>query len=103
MRRADVAGPVNVVAPQATTMTGFTSELAAALHRPALIPLPEPIVRVVFGQMGEETLLASTRAVPAALTASGFRFLHGDVAAGMQAGLHPNPELLSEVPRAAVR
>ena len=93
MRRTDVAGPINVVSPQPVSMGEFTGALARALHRPALLPLPEWVVRTVFGEMGEETLLASTRAVPAALTAAGFHFEHGSIDEGLAAALHPTSEL----------
>jgi uncharacterized protein (TIGR01777 family) len=89
LRRPEVSGPVNVVAPAPVTMAQFTSALGRALHRPTLLPMPEPAVRALFGQMGEETLLASQRCLPEALTAAGFRFLHADIDAGLEAALHP--------------
>lgn len=95
--RPEVSGPVNVVAPEPARMNDFTGALARALGRPHLLPLPEPVVRAVFGEMGEETLLASTRAVPAKLTAAGFRFLHPGIDAGVAAALHPAP--LPDLPR----
>ena len=86
-----LAGAVNVVAPGAVRSADFTAALARALHRPHLLPLPEAVVRAVFGQMGEEMLLASQRAQPAKLTAAGFRFHHATVDEGVLAALHPAP------------
>lgn len=83
-----LAGGVNVCAPGPVRMADFTAALAACLHRPALLPMPEAVVRAVFGQMGEEMLLASQRGVPERLATAGFKFAHEDVAAGVEAALH---------------
>ena len=50
----------------------------AALHRPAVFPLPAFVVKALFGEMGESLLLASARVQPAKLQASGFPFAHPD-------------------------
>ena len=68
-----VAGPVNAVAPRPVTNAGFTRELAGALHRPALLPVPKMALRLLLGEMSE-VLLASQRVVPQAAEAAGFRF-----------------------------
>jgi uncharacterized protein len=64
---ASCEGPINIVAPQAMRNRDFTRTLAAALHRPALLPVPAAVLRLVFGRMADEALLASTRAIPARL------------------------------------
>jgi len=69
-----LSGPVNAVAPQAVTNRVFTNTLAEVLARPALLPIPAAAVRLLFGEMGQELLLASTRVDPQRLTAAGFRF-----------------------------
>jgi uncharacterized protein (TIGR01777 family) len=68
-----IAGPVNAVAPQPVANADFTRELARALHRPALFPVPKLALRLLFGEMSE-MLLASQRVVPQAAEAAGFRF-----------------------------
>lgn len=74
LARETLQGPVNAVAPEPVTNTTFTTALGRALHRPTLLPVPGFVVRTVFGEMGKEALLASTRAVPTALLNAGFRF-----------------------------
>lgn len=69
-------GPVNVVAPTPITNREFTIELGRTLGRPAVLPVPAAILRAVFGQMADETLLASTRAIPTRLREWGYRFRH---------------------------
>jgi uncharacterized protein (TIGR01777 family) len=80
-------GPINVVAPAPVTNAEFTKTLAARLGLPALFPVPKWVLRVVFGEMAEATLLVSTRATPARLQATGFRFLHETLDAALRAEL----------------
>jgi uncharacterized protein (TIGR01777 family) len=68
-----VRGPLNGVAPHAVTNSEFTREVARALRRPAVFPVPEFALRLLFGEMAD-VLLASQRVVPAAAEAAGFRF-----------------------------
>jgi uncharacterized protein (TIGR01777 family) len=67
-------GPVNVVGPNPVMNAEFTKILASALSRPAIFPMPAFAARLVFGQMGDELLLASQRVEPAKLLASGYVF-----------------------------
>lgn len=69
-----LAGPVNAVAPTPVTNAELTATLARVLARPAVVPLPAVAVRLLFGEMGEELLLASTRVAPHRLTEAGFHF-----------------------------
>lgn len=69
-----LVGPVNVVSPHPETMRAFAQKLAKALRRPLFVRLPAGLVRWVMGQMGEELLLSSTRALPAKLKTSGYLF-----------------------------
>ena len=82
-----LAGPVNACSPQPARNADFMAALAGAMGRPCALPLPTPIVHAVFGEMGAETLLASTRAVPTKLLASGFVFDHPDVRGAMAEAL----------------
>jgi hypothetical protein len=68
-----LSGPVNVVAPGAVQNREFTRVLAAALRRPALLPVPALALRAVLGSMAE-TVMSSQRVEPAKLSAAGFRF-----------------------------
>jgi uncharacterized protein (TIGR01777 family) len=72
IRHEDLRGPINVVAPGALPQRELASALGRTLHRPARIPVPEIAVRKLFGQMGEESLLASQFVEPEILRRSGF-------------------------------
>jgi NAD dependent epimerase/dehydratase family enzyme len=60
----------------------FTRALAAALHRPALFPVPEFALRLMFGEMSE-VLLASQRVLPKAAEAAGYRFQYPELGAAL--------------------
>ncbi len=82
-----LSGAVNAVAPQPVTNRAFTRDLASVLHRPALAPAPVWALRLAFGQMADEALLASARIVPARLLAAGFRFHHAQLQDALRAAL----------------
>lgn len=85
---ADVAGPVNLVAPEPVTNRTFTKALGKALHRPTLpVPVPGFALRLALGGFADEGVLAGQRLVPRALTASGFTFQHRDVGSALRAAL----------------
>ncbi len=78
-------GPFNMTAPQPVTNATFTSTLAEALHRPALLFAPAPLLRLALGERAP-MLLGGQRVLPARLQAAGFRFRHGTLEAAL-AGL----------------
>jgi uncharacterized protein (TIGR01777 family) len=82
-----LAGPINLTAPNPVTNSEFTAALASQLHRPAILPAPAWALRLALGEIADEALLASTRAVPAKLTAAGFRFTHPTVTRALAAAL----------------
>lgn len=79
LQNEGMRGPVNAVAPNPVTNAEFTRALGSVLHRPTVFPLPAFAVRAVFGEMGEELLLASNRAVPQAVLDGGFQFRYPEI------------------------
>jgi uncharacterized protein (TIGR01777 family) len=77
-------GPVNAVAPQAVTNQQFTKVLGKVLGRPTIFPMPAFAVRLMFGEMADELLLASTRVQPAKLVASGYGFRYPELEAALR-------------------
>ena len=55
-------GPINAVAPESVTQLQFAKELARVLHRPQILRVPKPILRVLMGEVSWE-LIASRRAI----------------------------------------
>jgi len=74
-----VSGPVNAVAPNAVTNREFTKILGRVLRRPTIFPVPAFAVRLLFGEMGDALLLASTRVAPTRLNQAGFEFAYPDL------------------------
>ncbi len=74
LKDSRASGPINAVAPDSVTNYTFTKTLGKVLHRPTIFPLPGFIVRVVFGEMGEELLLRGTRVVPQRLQELEFKY-----------------------------
>ena len=74
LEHEEVRGAVNLVSPNPVTNQEFTTALGEALYRPTFIPLPEFAVSMLLGEMGDELLLSSTRAVPARLEQLGFEW-----------------------------
>jgi hypothetical protein len=85
MRTESLAGPVNLVAPNAARNAEFTKVLASVLRRPAIFPVPEFALRLIFGkQAAEEMLLASQRVQPGKLGASGYEFRFRELRAALE-------------------
>jgi uncharacterized protein len=72
-------GPVNAVAPNPVTNLEFTKALGRVLHRPTFFAMPAFVVRLVFGEMGQELLLGSAKVEPAKLGSSGYVFRYPEI------------------------
>jgi uncharacterized protein len=83
---ADVQGPVNLTAPVPATNAEFTADLARALHRPALLRVPAPVLRTGLGELSGE-LLGSARVLPRRLQEAGFAFRYPGIAGALAAEL----------------
>ncbi|MEI7908521.1 MAG: TIGR01777 family oxidoreductase [Verrucomicrobiota bacterium] len=75
-------GAVNATAPEPARNAEFTCQLAAALHRPALLPVPGFALKLALGGFGT-SLLDSQRVLPEALVADGFRFKFPDLTSAL--------------------
>ncbi len=85
-----VRGPVNGVAPKPVASRDFAKALGRALRRPAVLPAPAFALRLFFGQAAE-VMLASQRAVPAALERLGFPFAFPTLDAALADALADEP------------
>lgn len=75
----DVSGPVNATGPAPVTNAEFTAALGRAVNRPTPAFVPAFALRTVMGEFADEGLLASQRAIPAALERAGFEFHHNTI------------------------
>ena len=67
-------GVYNGTAPEPLRNRDFSRVLARALHRPAIFPTPSFALRLLFGEMADEAVLASQKAVPRRAMDEGFRY-----------------------------
>jgi len=74
-----ITGAVNLVSPEPVTNYQFTKTLGTVLNRPTLFKMPAFAARALFGQMGEELVLSSTRVIPGVLQAQNYRFVSPDL------------------------
>jgi uncharacterized protein len=72
-------GPVNTVSPNPVTNSEFTKTLGHVIKRPTIFPMPAPVVRAIFGEMGDALLLASTRVHPAMLVTATYPFRYPEL------------------------
>lgn len=79
-------GAWNATAPQPATNREFARALGAALHRPALIPMPAAAVKLLVGEMSH-LLLTGQKVVPARALAEGFSFRYPELDPALAAAL----------------
>lgn len=70
----DISGPINAVAPQPVENRLFSQILAKEISRPSFLPMPEWAVKILFGEMARETILANIGITPRVLSNLGFRW-----------------------------
>jgi uncharacterized protein (TIGR01777 family) len=73
---ARVSGPVNAVAPDVRREGDVAKEIGRVLRRPALIPVPAFVLKIVLGKEAQ-LLLHGRRAQPAKARAYGYQFRFG--------------------------
>lgn len=66
-------GPYNATAPQAVSNREFSHTLGQVLHRPAALPMPASVLKLMMGEMSH-LLLTGQNVYPAKALAEGFEF-----------------------------
>jgi NAD dependent epimerase/dehydratase family enzyme len=79
-----VEGAVNLVGPEPVTNREFTKTLGRVLRRPAFFWLPRVALKILFGGIADEALLASMKAVPQKLLDTGFAFDQTDLESALR-------------------
>jgi uncharacterized protein (TIGR01777 family) len=90
LENAKIRGPVNLCSPVPVTSGELARTLGAVLGRPAVIPAPSFALRLILGEFAD-TLLASQRAIPEKLLASGFVFRYPDLKDALTDLCRPQP------------
>jgi len=74
-----LSGPVNVVSPTSVVNAGFTRALGRIFGRQLPMHVPPLVLRLMYGQIADESLLASAHAVPAKLLRAGYPFRYSNL------------------------
>jgi len=85
---SQLSGAFNATAPNPVTNQSFSEQLAKQLHRPALLPMPNFVLKPLLGEMSE-LILGSQRVIPERLLAAGFKFQYPDLTPALQQLLNP--------------
>lgn len=83
----EMNGIFNGVAPTPATNEEFTNALGEGLGRPTSLPVPPFALRLAFGQMADETILASQRVLPNRTLKSGYRYRYPELVSALKSVL----------------
>lgn len=74
-----IEGVVNIVSPKPVTNYEYTKALGNVLNRPTIFPIPKIGINILFGEMGQELLLASQKVNPDILLKNGYNFKYSTI------------------------
>jgi len=80
-----LAGPVNATAPESVRNRDFARTLGRVLKRPAVLPVPAFVLKLLLGQAAEELLLSSNRVAPKKIQQAGYTFQYPQLEAALRA------------------
>src|SRR5262249_40090366 len=84
--REGVSGRVTLPTPSPVSNAEFTSALATAVHRPAVLLVPVPALKLAVGGVSSD-ILSSARVLPRRLLDAGYQFRHPGIAGALAAEL----------------
>jgi uncharacterized protein (TIGR01777 family) len=74
INNSNIRGAVNLCSESSTTNREFSMQLAKSLQRPCLFTIPGLSMKLIYGEMADELLLAGQKVYPRALLESGYKF-----------------------------
>jgi uncharacterized protein (TIGR01777 family) len=78
MENKDISGQVNVTAPIPIRQRAFAGALGRQLRRPAFMPVPPFMIRLIMGELGA-ALLASQKVMPGQLIRHKYKFKYMEI------------------------
>jgi uncharacterized protein (TIGR01777 family) len=81
-----ISGVINAVGPEPVTNKEFVKTLGAVLGRPAVLPVPAPVLRLALGE-GADILLNGQRVVPKRAVELEYAFHQPTLRGAMKSGL----------------
>lgn len=85
MEHPQAQGAYNLAAPNPVTMKQFARVLGRVLHSPAWTFVPGFALRLALGELADEALLASVKALPNRLLEAGFKFHYPELQDALEA------------------
>ncbi|XP_050463207.1 epimerase family protein SDR39U1 isoform X3 [Cataglyphis hispanica] len=79
LKNNKVNGILNGVAPQLITNKEFTKAFATAMKRPAVIPLPSFVPRILFSDDRAKMMLEGQKVMPKRVTELGFQYQYPNI------------------------
>ena len=76
LENAQVAGPLNLTAPNPVTNAELAKAIGHAVHRPSFVPAPAFAVRLLVGEMADAAILNGQCVIPAKAQSLGYQFVH---------------------------
>ena len=83
LKHPETSGPVNLCAPNPVRNKDLAKALGRVLRRPALMPAPGFMIKLVLGEFGS-VILEGQRVMPRRLLDSGFVFQYPDIDKALQ-------------------
>ncbi len=83
LNTSSASGVYNLSSPNPLQNRELAKAIGQVMHRPALFPVPAPIIRLLFGEMAI-TVLGGQRVVPNRLMKEGFRFTFSEIKSALQ-------------------
>lgn len=80
------SGPVNLVAPDPPTNAELSKALGRVLRRPAVVPVPELALKILYGEMAQ-TVTTGVRPVPRRLLELGYAFRQPELEPALRSAL----------------
>jgi uncharacterized protein (TIGR01777 family) len=71
----ELAGVFNLTSPHPLQNRDFSKKLGMVLKRPSWMPAPGFLLRLIFGQKAEETILSGQKVMPVRLVEAGYEFV----------------------------
>ncbi len=80
----DVTGVLNATAPDYVTNSQFTNVFAQTLWRPAIFPVPEFALNLIYGSDRAKVLTTGQKVIPKRTVESGYQFIYPDLKSACQ-------------------
>ncbi|KAK2164053.1 hypothetical protein LSH36_69g01031 [Paralvinella palmiformis] len=74
-----VSGVFNAVSPELATNADFTKKFAAAMRRPAFLPVPELALNLIYGEERAKAMVEGQKVLPQKTLRSGYKFSYPDL------------------------